>query len=268
MLQRFGINDDFDAFYRANGYVVFTDLIERPALERVHEEISGLFGRGLGLSERGGDVRVLLAERYDSDRERWRACARRMWDLLSVYRLAAGDRVETTLRRLGLEAPAISTRPEVRTDMPGDEEYRQPWHQDWRYGQGSANAVTFWTPLHDVDESNGTIDLIAGSHLRGYLETETLLNPRRFSIVDETLDDESYATADMELGETIVFSQLLIHRSGYNRSDRARLTVQTRFSDFAETRFVEAGYPVPVGDDIVWDSPPDASEMANIFAPH
>jgi phytanoyl-CoA hydroxylase len=266
MLERFSIDDDFDSFYRENGYVVFTDLIDRSSLARVHEEIGGLFARALAVGEPDGDLRTLLADWYQDDRERWRSSARRMWDLLSVYRLAAGPQVETTLRKMGLRVPAISTRPEVRTDMPGDEEYRQPWHQDWRYGQGSLNAVTFWTPLHEVDPSNGTIDLIPGSHLRGYLEVETLQNPRRFSILDPGLDDEDYATAEMSMGETIVFSQFLVHRSGHNRSDRARVTVQTRFSDFAEERFVEAGYPAPNGDDIAWDRPPGAAELTRIFA--
>jgi ectoine hydroxylase-related dioxygenase (phytanoyl-CoA dioxygenase family) len=267
MLDRFSVNDDFRAFYCAHGYVVFSDLYDVAQLERARNAIAALFARRLDAeAPAGADARMMLADHYESNRERWRSAASRMWDLLPVYRLAADPRVETALCELGLAEPAISTRPEVRTDMPGDQQYRQPWHQDWRYGQGSANAVTIWTPLHDVGTSDGTIDLIPGSHLRGYLEAELLTDPRRFSISDPRLDDEEHAPAELKLGEAIVFSQFLVHRSGWNTSSTARITVQTRFSDFAEPRFAAAGFPAPVDDDLAWDVPPDAAELGRIFA--
>lgn len=267
VLERFSVEDDVRDFYRRNGYVVFTDLFTGEQLDRAAEEIIGLFARRLGVSATSlDDARAVLVEQHLTSRDRWRECASRMWDLLGVYGLAAEPRVERALRGLGLEAPAISTRPEVRTDLPGDQDYRQPWHQDWRYGQGSINAVTIWTPLHDVSRTDGTIDLIPGSHVRGFLETELLTNPRRFAIADPGLDAEEFVTAEMQAGEAVVFSQFLVHRSGHNTSDRARLTMQTRFSDFAEPRFVAAGYPTPRGDDLVWDEPPDAAELAAAFA--
>jgi phytanoyl-CoA hydroxylase len=173
-----------------------------------------------------------------------------MWDLLGVYSLAAGPAVDTALRKLGLGEPMISTRPEVRTDMPGDEHYMQPWHQDWRYGQGSVNAVTIWTPLRDVGVENGTIDVMPRTHLLGYPETEEL----------------EYGPAEMRFGEAIVFSQRLVHRSGFNRSGRARVTVQTRFSDAAEPDFVRRGFPTPAGSELVWDAPPSRADVESVFA--
>jgi ectoine hydroxylase-related dioxygenase (phytanoyl-CoA dioxygenase family) len=268
MLKRFSIHDDIAPFYREHGYLVLTDLYSQDQLVRARDQVFDLFARrfadinGDGLSEEG-----LLEHFYDDERDRWRECARRMWDLLGVYALAASPEVDAVLRKLGLGEPIISTRPEVRTDMPGDEQYMQPWHQDWRYGQGSTNAVTIWTPLRDVGVANGTIDVIARTHLLGYLETEELANPRRFSIVDLRIADLAHEPAEMCLGEAIVFSQLLVHRSGFNSSGRARVTIQTRFTDAAEPAFVRRGFPTPVGSELVWDAPPSRADAETVFAP-
>jgi phytanoyl-CoA hydroxylase len=267
MLERFSIHDDFAPVYREMGYVVLTDLYPTDHLARARDQVFEHFGRGLAdVNAEGLREERLLEQFYEGDRERWRACARRMWDLLGVYSLAATPTVDDVLRRLGLHEPMISTRPEVRTDMPGDEQYMQPWHQDWRYGQGSVNAVTIWTPLRDVRVENGTIDVMPGTHLLGYLDTEELTEPRRFSIVDDRIVDFDHEPAEMRFGEAILFSQLLVHRSGFNRSGRARVTVQTRFSDAAEPGFVRRGFPTPAGSELVWDTPPSRADVEAAFA--
>jgi phytanoyl-CoA hydroxylase len=267
MLQRFSIHDDFAPFYRKHGYVVFTDLHGRDELLRARDQIFALFARRFA-DVNDDDLReeALLEHFYERVLDRWRECARRMWDLLGVYSLAASPSVDDVLRRLGLAEPIISTRPEVRTDMPGDERYMQPWHQDWRYGQGSVNAVTIWTPLRDVAVENGTIDVMPSTHVLGYLETEELADPRRFSIVDEHIHQIEFVPAEMSFGEAIVFSQFLVHRSGFNSSGRARVTVQTRFADAGQADFVRQGFPTPTGSELVWDKPPSRADAELVFA--
>ena len=205
---------------------------------------------------------------YESEKEMWRPCARRMFDLLSVYSLAANPYVAKLLKKIGLKTPMISTRPEVRTDMPGDEQYMQLWHQDWRYGQGSLNAVTIWVPLHKVGVENGAIEVIPKTHLLGYLETEELSNPRRFLIVDARLKNLLSCPVELEFGESVVFSQMLVHRSGYNRTNLPRLTVQLRFVDYSEDSFVENGFPAPTSSDLLWKHPPSAEDMKRVFRTH
>jgi phytanoyl-CoA hydroxylase len=255
-------------FYRANGFVILTDVFDAPEVTRVRDDVVALFKRRLASIDEGNaaDDLELINRYYESHKNLWRQCAQRMWDVLSVYGLGVRPAVIETLHRLGLEAPMISTRPEVRTDMPGDVDYMQPWHQDWRYGQGSINSVTFWLPFQDVSSENGTIDVMPGSHLLGYLETEELSNPRRFSIVDRRIQGLPYEPVVMELGEAIVFSQLLVHRSGFNRSGLPRLTMQMRFTDYAEQRFLENGFPAPSSSALLWDRPPTASELEQAFA--
>jgi ectoine hydroxylase-related dioxygenase (phytanoyl-CoA dioxygenase family) len=266
VLHRFSSTDDLWPFYRENGYVVVSDLFDAGVLEAAKEDVLSLFATGLRVTAGTSDLLSLIVERYDSDRAAWQRCAKRMQDMLGVYRLSAGPAVEEVLRGLSLARPMISTRPEVRMDMPSDDRYTQPWHQDWRSGQGSLNSATIWVPLHDVDAANGAIEIVPGSHLLGYLDSEEIPNPRRFSIPEESFDASGTRVAEVRLGEAVIFSQMLVHRSGHNTSAQPRITVQLRFGDYAEPHFVDRGLPTPVGSEFLWSPPPHGEQMREVYA--
>jgi phytanoyl-CoA hydroxylase len=266
MLQKFSPDDDFAAFYREYGYVVLANLFDPAQLDEASEAIRDLFAvRFAETNEVGVEGDELLVHFYTAEQEMWRQCAKRMCDLLPVVSLGSDARVVRVLRRLGLEAPLVSTSPEVRTDMPGDARYMQPWHQDWRAGQGSLNAVTVWVPLHRVGAENGAIEIVPRSHRDGLLETRELANPRRFEIDDPRFAARDAVVTSLELGEAVVFSQMLVHRSGVNRSRSPRLTVQLRFADYAERSFANAGFPRPTGSELVWAEAPSARDMDLVF---
>jgi phytanoyl-CoA hydroxylase len=270
MLRRFSVSDDFADFYKENGYVIFTDLLSRDELEQVRSDIFSLFEiyfNSAGEENLSGGA--LMAAYYEKDKDAWRRCAKRMYDLLSVYGMAVRPKVAEALKKMGLQTPMISSRPEVRTDMPRDEQYTQPWHQDWRYGQGSVNSATIWVPLHKVTVDNGTVEVSPGSHLLGYLENEELSNPRRFVITDPRLKDLPSAPVELEFGEAVAFSQMTVHRSGYNRTDAPRVSVQMRFSDYSDSLFLANGLPAPLSSsELLWKQPPSAEDMRQSFGAH
>lgn len=270
MLRRFSVSDDFADFYKENGYVIFTDLLSREELELVRSDIFSLFEVYFSsVNEEGLSGGELMTAYYEKDKDAWRRCAKRMYDLLSVYGMAAKPRVAEALNKMGLQAPIISTRPEVRTDMPRDEQYSQPWHQDWRYGQGSVNAATIWVPLHKVTVDNGTVEVCPRSHLLGYLETEELTDPRRFVITDPRVKDLASSPVELEFGEAVAFSQMMVHRSGYNRTDFPRVSVQIRFSDYSDSLFLANGLPTPLtSSELLWKHPPSAEDMRQRFGAH
>lgn len=104
------------------------------------------------------------------------------------------------------------------------------------------------------------------THLLGYLETEDLSNPRRFTIADPLIDDLAHEPAEIRLGEAILYSPLLVHRSRPNRSGRARATIQTRFSDAAEPEFLRNWFPTPPASALGWDAPPPRADREAAFA--
>ena len=48
----------------------------------------------------------------------------------------------------------------------------------------------------------------------------------------------------MKLGQAVVFSEFLVHASGYNVSNKIRFSVQLRFTDLLSKEYMLRGYPV------------------------
>ena len=266
-MKRFSKVDNFEAAWRRDGFVVINDLFPKPDLTDFKTEIAKLFAarfeRDINDVEVGLDV---VRSGYESSRPKWQECAKRLWNLPALAHLAGLHEVCDLVRKLGLRLPVYSTPPEVRIDMPNDQQYMQPWHQDWRYGQGSLNSITMWTPLHDVARIHGALEIAGGSHILGYLDVEELQKPRRFSIIDKRFSGDGGKMIEVAFGETVIFSQFLAHRSSANTSNIPRITFQLRFSDLLDKAYVEQGYAAPQSSAIVWSQLPSADALRSLFS--
>lgn len=58
----------------------------------------------------------------------------------------------------------------LRMDMPNDQNYDFPCHQDYSYNFGSLNSVTAWIPLQDTFEINGAVEILESQYLDSPLE--------------------------------------------------------------------------------------------------
>jgi hypothetical protein len=165
---------------------------------------------------------------------------RQLGTILPLQELAGLEDTGRLLVKLGLSSPVISSPPEFRTDFPNDSKYMQSWHQDWPYTQSSLNSLTIWTPLHDVDVIDGALNLIPGSHKWGVAPVQVELNPRKFTIDNVPLEQK--INVPVAYGESLIFSQLLYHCSGENKSADARLSFQLRYADVDDIDWKSSGY--------------------------
>lgn len=93
----------------------------------------------------------------------------------------------------------------------------QPFHQDNNGGSFGASGVhhgisVIWS-FDDFTEENGATQVIPGSH--------------RF--VHEVPDEDKAVTAIMPAGSALVFSGLLVHRGGANKSNETRLAITPQY---------------------------------------
>ena len=51
-----------------------------------------------------------------------------------------------------------------------------------------------------------------------------------------------FTDVPLNFGEAVVFSQFLVHKSGYNLSDTVRFSVQLRLTDLAQKEYAKRGY--------------------------
>ena len=115
--------------------------------------------------------------------------------------------------------------------MPHDGKHVD-WHQDATYWPLTpSKTVTVWLAIDDADRGNACMRFVPGSHLRGPLPFEvaddesTVLNQKARGV------DEFGAPVNNELraGEISLHSDLLLHGSEANNSDRRRCGLTLRY---------------------------------------
>jgi len=140
----------------------------------------------------------------------------------------------------------------VRIDLPTEDRYMTPAHQDFPYIQGSMNGITVWLPFSDLTVSHGIPSFVDGSHHWGMLRVhEYSLDEighnggQSFALADDPrLRDAKYVRPNtVGKNEALVFHTLLLHRSEPNRSTEARITIQLRFDDLANKDSFRRNYP-------------------------
>lgn len=157
--------------------------------------------------------------------------------------------IELAKSVMGTRLVSCCTFVNVRIDLPEEERFLLPIHQDFPYIQGSLNGVTLWLPLFDTELEQGPPSWIKGSHKWGVLPVREENSPgsgaKSFSIAnaDEIAERHQFESASVKAGQALLFSTLLVHRSELNTTDRPRLNLQIRFDDALASESIERNYP-------------------------
>jgi ectoine hydroxylase-related dioxygenase (phytanoyl-CoA dioxygenase family) len=110
---------------------------------------------------------------------------------------------------------------------PG-EKSTMPWHQDWTVvDETQYDSMTIWIALQDVNEQNGAMKVIPGSHRFSDLLRSPLLGNPLSEIESELEKDAQFV--NLKAGQAIIFSQALMHASPPNLSNEKRLAVTYGF---------------------------------------
>ncbi len=117
--------------------------------------------------------------------------------------------------------------------LPGDP-MEVPLHQDGSYWPITpSRTVTVWLALDDADEENAAMEFVPGSHRGGALPHEDLALDGTRVLKRQVENPESYGdrfTNALRAGEISIHSDMLLHGSGLNRSDRRRAGMTFRYA--------------------------------------
>ncbi|MCA9021363.1 MAG: phytanoyl-CoA dioxygenase family protein [Planctomycetaceae bacterium] len=107
------------------------------------------------------------------------------------------------------------------------------WHQDASYWPLSpSKAVTVWLAIDDADPENANMRFIAGSHHHGHM-TYRPSGSHEDNVLNQTIENaEQYGTPvddSLQAGEISIHSDLLLHGSEANQSDRRRCGLTLRY---------------------------------------
>jgi hypothetical protein len=173
----------------------------------------------------------------------------KVWDLLTEPRIVA---VVTDL----LGDQVIAWGSHFFCKMPGDGKV-VAWHQDASYWPLTpSKAVTVWLAVDDADRDNACMKFIPGSHHYGHL-TYKLTEDSGANVLNQEVENAEGIGQpvydELRAGEISIHSDLLLHGSEANGSNRRRCGLTLRYTtadvvaglDWREKGVVVSGEPVP-----------------------
>ncbi|MEE2526201.1 phytanoyl-CoA dioxygenase family protein [Hyphobacterium sp. HN65] len=162
--------------------------------------------------------------------------------LPSIISMLDAPFVLDLVRRAGVARPVAGTLPLIRLDRPNDTKFSTPAHQDSWYSMLSPNAVTLWTPLCHMDADMGLLGVVPGSHRKGVCGFKPYEAGHEWFETAEPVGENDLTPVAVGHDEILIFNQSLIHKSGFNASQRVRISVQLRYNDLATAQSLTRTY--------------------------
>jgi ectoine hydroxylase-related dioxygenase (phytanoyl-CoA dioxygenase family) len=108
-----------------------------------------------------------------------------------------------------------------------------PWHQDGPFWPVTPmKSCTIWVALDDVDEGNGAMKIIPGSHKKNALE-HNLIEDKNSTLNRElpieNVDEQNAELIELKAGQVSVHDIGIIHGSAANASGRRRAGLALRY---------------------------------------
>jgi hypothetical protein len=148
-----------------------------------------------------------------------------------VYDLLTHPRIVRCVRDL-LGEDVIGWGSHYFCKMPRDGKIVH-WHQDASYWPLTpSKAVTVWLAIDDADVENACMRFIPGSHHFGHL-TYRMTEDSEDAVLNQKVEDAEQfgqpVNVELKAGEISLHSDLLLHGSEPNRSDRRRCGLTLRY---------------------------------------
>ena len=166
--------------YINNGYIHLKDFFDKNLIEEVKSDSQLVFYnqfKRCNLTTKKIDeieedeFNELLFTFFETDLASYINCGKQIQHLISLHKLSLNDKVQKTLKDLGLQFPNISTRPVTfinHKKLSKAKVYHTvDSHQDWRSMQGSLNSIVIWVPLMDINKDLGALEILPKSHQNG-----------------------------------------------------------------------------------------------------
>ena len=143
--------------------------------------------------------------------------------------------IETIMGRPTMPHPHVV----ARIWFPQYVEHTTPTHQDFVHFQGNFDTLSCWAPVGDCPRELGGLAVIPGSHkVKRVLDHHFSLGAGSLEVDPEAYPDEFdpvWHTTDYEMGDTLIFPALTIHRALPNETeDQLRLSIDNRYHPIGE----------------------------------
>lgn len=237
--------------FEADGYLIVRGLLPREALDPLIDELEqAVEGHIREAVERGilpasethpgapFDARLARVAQASADPAFfWRALHGKHHKTAGLFGVRTApallDAVESII------GPEIYAHPQtvLRPKLPAVGAAAVPWHQDLAYLRADEAAgtriVNCWIPLVSADAQSGCLQVVAGSHRAGLLPHDAEVDAW-IGIEDGSLPPGRIVTCELEVGDVLMTTERLVHRSLPHTRERVRWSLDTRYCRVGE----------------------------------
>lgn len=212
--------DDFPAlqrFYEDNGYVLLRQVLHKPSVEEARDAMLAIAARH-GLVRPGDPTGTWTGKVVDPIPEEsveYAGISRRMF--------AYPENLAVMAKVLGEPACMV---PNVQYRLYPPNGPITIVHQDGFYSPGIHDYKPVWVTLTPCQREVGGLMVAVRQNKRGYFHN--LAKPSPFPVPEGVIDPSSWATTDYMPGDVLIVNPYSPHASRPNRSDRLRVTFDTR----------------------------------------
>lgn len=208
------LSEEQQAFYKEQGYVAGLEpIFSQQEIATLNEELEEL-------------VKLLEPGEKHMDIREWHMSSRWLYDICAHPKIL--DYVEGILGpNFYAWGSQFFAKPPASTDTVA-------WHQDAYYWPlHPHNSVTVWLAFTDVDESNGAMKVIPGSHKAGLIKHKRIDGEDSvltLELEQGTFNERDEVSLSMPAGGMTLHDDAIVHGSPANRSDRWRNGLTIRYS--------------------------------------
>jgi ectoine hydroxylase-related dioxygenase (phytanoyl-CoA dioxygenase family) len=204
-------------FYRQNGFVQIENVFAPHELAELSQALGEVMqskeGSSVQTDRAGGNYYKVLNQRVNT----WR-------DHGIMARYVLHERIANLALQLTGATGVRLFHDHALWKMPGDSK-PTPWHQDFPYWpMNEPGALSAWIPMHDVDEHNGCMMFVPGSHTKGKLTGIDLVNPQDIFAFEESngVARTQAVKVPLKAGSLTFHNGLCFHYAHANMSDQPR----------------------------------------------
>ena len=165
-----------------------------------------------------------------------------------LYSFANQKQIIEIANKVGLKFPVVGhSSKEGRGKVPflysfpNDQKRNFKEHQDIFYLRYSMNAVTLWVPLQNTTKKNGALKVIPKSHKSYEIFNHSSVKSVKKNKLDKYFAESDFKSINVKLGQALIFSSYLVHKSGSNNSNQIRMSFNVRFNDLLNKEYIKRG---------------------------
>lgn len=258
-----GLDPEQIAHYRTHGYVVVPSVLDESEIERFRGR-----AREIALGDLPDDARnrrVIDIEYAKRLRPMPDDPEHAIWKIMNPDRFDPVFREALRIPKV-LDAVESLLGPDLLAFLlmfiykpPGLEQSVHPFHQDAVYFPFTPQDLCcgVWIPLDRVNEANGTLSIVPGSHTAEIRPHQVLEGINFGALAAQGVEDDERFHAEaialeLEPGDCLLFNTRLFHRSGGNRTQGHRRVITLHMASArckpTGAQFSEFGFTSVRGD--------------------